>query len=70
MKFCPNCGQQLEDADVTWTTNKLGLFGIVQKNEDTIQANLTQEGDETLLSKLMEGIVGFGGSRFFEIIEP
>ncbi|MBR2699878.1 MAG: MBL fold metallo-hydrolase [Clostridia bacterium] len=61
---------QLEDADVTWTTNKLGLFGIVQKNEDTIQANLTQEGDETLLSKLMEGIVGFGGSRFFEIIEP
>ena len=61
---------QLEDADVTWTTNKLGLFGIVQKNEDAIRANLTQEGDETLLPKLMEGIAGFGGSRFFEIIEP
>ena len=60
----------LENADATWTTNKLGLFGIIQKNEDAVKANITQEGDETLLSQLMGGIEGFGNARFFEIIEP
>jgi Alkyl sulfatase and related hydrolases len=60
----------LENADATWTTNKLGLFGIIQKNEDAVKANITQEGDETLLSQLMDGITGFGSARFFAIIEP
>lgn len=60
----------LENADATWTTNKLGLFGIIQKNEDAVKANIMQEGDETLLSQLMDGITGFGNARFFEIIEP
>ena len=60
----------LENADATWTTNKLGLFGIIQKNEDAVKANITQEGDETLLSQLMSSITGFGNAKFFAIVEP
>lgn len=60
----------LENAEATWTTNKLGLFGIIQKNEDAVKANLTQEGDETLLSQLISGIAGFGNAKFFAIVEP
>ncbi|MCR5024116.1 MAG: MBL fold metallo-hydrolase [Lachnospiraceae bacterium] len=60
----------LEDADVTWTTDKPGLFGIIQKNEEAVKKNIKQEGDETLLTQLMEGITGFGDAKYFEIIEP
>ena len=62
--------EHMEEADATWTTNKLGLFGIVKKNEDAVKKNITQEGDTTLLEKLMSGVTGFNDARFFNIIEP
>ena len=61
---------KLEEADATWTTNKLGLYGIVKRNEDAVEKNITQEGDTTLLEKLMSGITEFSDARFFNIIEP
>lgn len=56
--------------DVTWTTNKAGLFGIIQGDKDSIEKNVAQEGDTELLTKLMSGITGFSDARFFNIIEP
>ena len=63
-------GALAESPDVTWTTNKAGLFGIIQNNTDLINANLTQDGDTELLGKLMSGITGFADARFFSIVEP
>ncbi len=56
--------------DVTWTTNKAGLFGIIQKNPDMISQYLKQEGNSELLDKLLSGITGFDDAKFFSIIEP
>ncbi len=61
---------ELKDPDVTWTTNKAGLFAIIQKNEEVIEEQIKQEGDDKLLSKLMKGITGFSDAKYFEIIEP
>jgi alkyl sulfatase BDS1-like metallo-beta-lactamase superfamily hydrolase len=63
-------GALAESPDVTWTTNKAGLFGIIQCNSDMIENNLTQEGDTELLGKLMSGITGFADAKFFSIVEP
>ena len=63
-------GTLAESPDVTWTTNKAGLFGIIQNNADLINANLTQDGDTELLGKLMSGITGFADAKFFSIVEP
>ena len=57
-------------ADATWTTNKTGLFGIASNNRDLIDSLVTQEGDTTLLDKLMEGNTASDVDPFFHIIEP
>ena len=63
-------GKQLENPDTTWTTNKAGLFAICRKDEESIKKFVTQSGDTTLLSKLLEGVTGFNDQKFFNIIEP
>ena len=57
-------------ADTTWRTDRTGLFAIAQNNRELIDELVTQEGDTTLLDKLMEGNKATGQNIFFEIIEP
>ena len=57
-------------ADTTWRTDRTGLFAIAQNNRELIDELVTQEGDTTLLDKLMEGNRATGQNIFFEIIEP
>lgn len=59
-----------EDADVTWTTNRMGLLSIVQKNADGAAALITQDGDETCLTALMDAVTVVNEFRFFNLIEP
>ena len=59
-----------DDADVTWTTNRMGLLSIVQKNADGVAALIAQEGDETFLPRLMDAITVIAQYRFFNIVEP
>ncbi|MBO2517930.1 MAG: hypothetical protein CW338_11795, partial [Clostridiales bacterium] len=61
---------QAADADVTWTTNKPGLFSIIQKSREGIAAYVKQDGDESLLSRLVDAVTVFADNRFFEIVEP
>ena len=63
-------GSLHEMADVVWTTNRKGLFGIATNNREVIDAEVTQEGDTTLLDQLMEGNTVADMDRFFHIIEP
>ena len=58
------------DADVTWTTNRMGLLSIVQKNANGIAALVAQEGDETCLNRLVDAITVIAQYRFFNIVEP
>ena len=58
------------DADVTWTTNRMGLLSIVQKNANGIAALVAQEGDETCLTRLVDAITVIAQYRFFNIVEP
>ncbi len=57
-------------ADATWTTNRAGLFGIAQNNREVIESEVVQEGDTTLLDKLMEGNTVAEQDMFFNIVEP
>lgn len=59
-----------EDADVTWTTNRMGLLSVVQKNADAVAALVAQDGDETCLEKLMDAVTVLNDYRFFNMIEP
>ncbi|MCQ2512719.1 MAG: MBL fold metallo-hydrolase [Lachnospiraceae bacterium] len=61
---------QAEDADVTWTTNRMGLLSIIQKNPDGVAALITQEGDTAYLTQLMDAVTVMTDYRFFNIIEP
>ena len=63
-------GALLDDADTTWTMNKAGLFAIANNDPEAIEKYVTQEGDTTLLDKLLEGVTGFGDYKFFNIVEP
>ena len=63
-------GELKDDPDVTWTTNRAGLFAIANKDEEAIEKLVVQSGDETLLPKLLKGVTGFGDDRFFNIVEP
>lgn len=58
------------DADVTWATNRIGLFSIIKKNQKGIAAYVKQTGDETCLAKLVDAVTPFSDSRFFNIVEP
>lgn len=59
-----------DDADVVWTTNRLGLLSIIQKNPDNVAALVAQDGDETYLTKLMDAVVTISDYMFFNIVEP
>jgi alkyl sulfatase BDS1-like metallo-beta-lactamase superfamily hydrolase len=63
-------GSLHEMADVVWTTNRKGLFGIATNNREVIDAEVTQEGDTTLLDQLMEGNTVADMDIFYHIIEP
>ena len=63
-------GSLHEKADVTWTTDRKGLFGIATNNREVIDAEVTQDGDTTLLDQLMEGNTVADMDIFFHIIEP
>ena len=63
-------GALSDNPDVTWTTSKAGLLGITQNNAELVASEISQEGDTSLLDKLMAGIPGFDSARFFNIIEP
>ena len=57
-------------ADVVWNTTRKGLFGIAQNNREIIDAEVVQEGDTTLLDKLMEGNTVAEQNQYFNIVEP
>lgn len=59
-----------EEADVTWTTNKMGLLAIISKNEDEISKLIVQEGDESYLKKLSDSIETISDYNYFNIVEP
>ena len=59
-----------DDADVVWTTNRLGLLSIIQKNPDNVAALVAQDGNETYLTKLMDAVVTVSDYKFFNIVEP
>ena len=61
---------QADDADVTWTTNRLGLLSVIQKNSDNINALIKQEGDTAYLTQLTDAVTVMNDYRFFNIIEP
>lgn len=61
---------KLDNPDTTWTTNKAGLFAIVNKDQESINKLVAQSGDQTLLSKLLLGVTGFADAKYFNIIEP
>lgn len=63
-------GSLHEKADVTWTTNRKGLFGIATNNREVIDSEVVQEGDTTLLDQLMEGNKVADMDIFFHIVEP
>ena len=63
-------GSLHDKADATWTTTRQGLFAIAQNNQDLIKELVSQEGDTTLLDRLMEGNVVADMDMFFHIIEP
>ena len=63
-------GSLKEAADATWTTTRQGLFGIARNDRELIDSMVSQEGDTTLLDRLMEGNTAAQQNAYFEIIEP
>lgn len=59
-----------DEADAAWTTNRLGLLSIVQKNRDAAAKLIVQEGDESCLASLMDAVTVLNDYRYFNIIEP
>ena len=59
-----------DDAEVVWTTNRLGLLSIIQKNQDNVAAMVDQDGNETYLTRLMDAVVTISDYKFFNIVEP
>ena len=59
-----------EKADFNWTTTRQGLFAIAQNRQGAIKELVVQEGDTTLLDRLMEANTVAEQNQFFEIIEP
>lgn len=61
---------QADNADVAWTTNRLGLLSVIQKNSENINALVKQEGDTSYLTQLTDAITVINDYKFFNIIEP
>lgn len=60
--------KQADDADVTWTMPKAGMFAIISKDSEQQQALIKTEGDSSILDELCSYIVDF--DFYFNIIEP
>jgi alkyl sulfatase BDS1-like metallo-beta-lactamase superfamily hydrolase len=63
-------GSLHDEADVTWWTTRDGLFAIAKNNPDAIAELVTQEGDTTLLDRLLEANTVHEQTQYFNIIEP
>lgn len=60
-------GAQDESADATLTMERLGMFAILNRDEEA-QKSITIEGDQDVIAKLTEHMVAF--EFFFNIVEP
>lgn len=56
--------------DLTITTAKNALFYIINKDKDGIKNSMKLEGDTTIIDKLMDNMVDFSKTYFFNIVEP
>ena len=63
-------GSLHDQANVTWRTTKDGLFAIARNNREGVEKLVTQEGDDTLLDRLMEANTVREQNQYFHIIEP
>lgn len=61
---------KVDDADVTWKTNRLGLLSIIQKNKEGSAKLIVQEGDDSCLGRIIDAVTVMDDYRFFNIIEP
>lgn len=56
--------------DLTITTAKNALFYIINKDKDGVKNSMKLEGDATIIDKLMDNMVDFSKTYFFNIVEP
>ena len=61
-------GVQADDADATLTLPRLGMFAILNRDEDAQAKNIQVEGDPDVVRKLTEHLVAY--NFFFNIVEP
>ena len=59
---------QADDADATLTLPRLGMFAILNRDEDAQAKSIQVEGDPDVLKKLTEHLVTY--DFFFNIVEP
>ena len=59
-----------DNPDVTWTTTRMGLLSIVQKNPEIMAKAISQKGNTSCLERLSGAIINTSDFRFFNIIEP
>ena len=63
-------GSLHDAAKTTWTTTRKGLFAIAQNIPEVVEAEVVQEGDTTLLGRLLEANTAADQNPYFNIIEP
>ena len=61
-------GVQADDADATLTLPRLGMFAILNRNEDAQAKSIQVEGDPDVVRKLTDHLVAY--DFFFNIVEP
>ena len=61
-------GVQADDADATLTLPRLGMFAILNRDEDQQKQVIAIEGDQNVIKKLTEHMVTY--DFFFNIMEP
>ena len=61
-------GVQAADADATLTLPRLGMFAILENNEELQREPIAIEGDHDVIAKLTEHLVAY--DPFFPIVEP
>ena len=61
-------GVQADDADATLTLPHLGMFAILNRNEDAQAKSIQVEGDPDVVRKLTDHLVAY--DFFFNIVEP
>ena len=63
-------GSLHDAAKATWTTTRKGLFAIAQNIPEVVEAEVVEEGDTTLLGRLLEANTAADQNPYFNIIEP